>query len=803
MIRLGWLILAVLVAASLPAGDRVPGAHWDRVKSPADAGWSVEKLQEARAFSETLDTAAVMIVEDGLVIDEWGATALPLNCHSVRKSLLSALYGPHVAAGTIRLDRTLEELGVDDNEPSLSRVEKGARLVDLLKARSGVYHPALYETAAMAAARPARGSHEPDTFWYYNNWDFNAAGAIFENLTGTSLFEEFERRLAAPLQMEDFVRGRHTEYVTGGDSVYPAYPFQLSTRDLARFGLLFLRNGRWGTTPLVPEEWVRESTASYSDAKDSGGYGYMWWVAVEGRHFPGVTLPDGCYSARGNRGQYLVVVPEWDLVVCHRVNSFQKDTSVSKAEFGQLLALILAARPATPAKVASNAAEARAAARFDVLIRGGEVIDGTGRDRFRADVGLIDGTIAAIGPLGDATAERTIDAAGRIVVPGFIDLHSHADEGLVSDDPLRRSAPNLITQGITTVVINQDGSGPLSLADQRRAMERRGVGLNVAQMLGHGTIRREALGEDFRRPASPEEIERMRELIGDAMQGGAFGLSAGLEYVPGRWSTPAEMEQLVAELKPYGGVYVVHERSSGSRPMWFLPSRDPARQPSMIDNLQELIDIAAATQVTVVATHIKARGTDFWGSSGQMISMIEGARAAGLPLFADQYAYNTSGSDGRIVLLPDWSLAAGAEESPAAGGQPARRLTPAERLESVLKDAARASALRRDVEYEITRRGGAGGILIVEHSDRACVGLVIPLRRLSGCNSLETAIKPGGRGCGRSRCRKRTLRPSRPRRGLPPRAMLGSPCRAMARSIPGSTEHSRASCGSTLSTGSR
>jgi N-acyl-D-amino-acid deacylase len=727
------VILSLAVATAAYSADRFPSRDWQRAASPSDAGWSKQKLALAREFSNKLDTAAVMIVHDGLVIDEWGATALPLRCHSVRKSLLSALYGRHVAAGTIDLDATLDELGIDDNEPSLTDAEKQAKVRDVISARSGVYHPALYETKAMAAARPKRGSHDPGTFWYYNNWDFNVACSLFENLTGRSLFEEFEDRLAGPLQMQDFVRKRHTQYVTGDDSVHPAYPFQLSTRDLARVGLLFLRGGKWKGEQLVPAAWVKESTKSYSQAGSSGGYGYMWWVTVAGRHYPGVSLPEGSFSARGYRGQYLLVVPAWDLVVVHRVNSFQKDTSVSKTDFGKLLSLILSARPAkrrSAAAIDLDRNTGSANADFDAILRGGHVIDGSGRKSFRADVAIRDGFIAEVGDLRDRTAMRSVNVEGRIVAPGFIDLHSHADRGLISSDPFRRSAPNLITQGITTVVVNQDGGGPTSILEQRRTMEKLGIGLNVVPLIGHGTVRRAVLGEDHRRPASTKEIGRMQQLIRKEMQQGAHGLSAGLEYVPGRWSTQREMESLVRVLAEFDGVYVVHERASGSSPMWFLPSRDPAEQPSMIDNLRELVDIAATTRVRTVATHIKARGVDFWGSSQRMVRMIETARAEGVPLFADQYPYNTSGSDGRIVLIPGWVFKSPGAKSPAVS------------LEAVLADPKSAAAVRRDIAFEIARRGGAKNILVLAHPDKRLIGKSLSeVSKLLATEPVEAAIQ--------------------------------------------------------------
>ncbi len=732
------LVLWIVAGAPLSAAEQFPGKEWTVVDSPRQMGWSLEKLAEARELSGTLDTAAVVIVQGGVVVDQWGTPALPLKCHSVRKSLLSLLFGSHVASGTIDLGKTLAELGIDDNEPSLTDNEKQARLSDLLKARSGIYHPALYETAAMAARRPERGSHERNTFWYYNNWDFNTTGAIFEHLTGRSLFEEFENKLAGPLELQDFVRERHTQYVTGDDSVHPAYPFVLSTRDLARIGLLALRQGRWQGKQLVPREWIAESTRSYSDAGNSGGYGYMWWVAVDGKQYPGITLPEGSFSARGFRGQYLVVVPAWDLVVCHRVNSFQEKTAVSKTEFGKMLALIAAARP-QKAVLPDNEGVAipPQAPRLDILLEGGTVIDGTGMPRFIADVGVRQGRIVAVGDLAGTSAARVIDARGRIVTPGFIDMHSHADRGLVDEDPLRRSAPNLATQGITTVVVNQDGRGPDSIARQRATMQQLGVGLHVVQLIGHGTVRRAVMGGDYRRPATAAEIKAMAQEVQRGMEEGAFGMSAGLEYVPGRWSTEQEMHALVEQLAPYKGVYVVHERSSGSSPMWYLPSRDDPRQPSMIDNIRELINISESTGVNVVATHIKAKGVDFWGSSRIMIDMINKARSSGVNIYADQYAYNTSGTDGRIVLIPGWLKQRLEERGVSTEG-----LSPAELVERAIAHPAVDKDMRLDIDHEIMRRGGAAQILVLEYPDKTYVGQSLAQLAAAGkCNQVEMAIR--------------------------------------------------------------
>lgn len=344
-VLIGFLSLAVTLARPASAQEIYPGASWDRVASPESAAWSSEKLKAAQDYSKTIKTSAVMIVVGGKVLDEWGETSTRFNIHSIRKSLLTAMYGIHVADGRIDLAKTMGDLGMDDNEPSLTAVEKQATLHDLLKARSGIYHPALYETPGMKAARPQRGSHAPGTFWYYNNWDFNAAGAIFERATKNSIFREFKERIADPLGMQDY-RLEDGQYVTGPDSVYAAYPFRLTARDMARFGLLFAREGRWRWRQIVPAQWVKDSVTPYSDAGNSGGYGYMWWVAANGKHVPGASIPDGSYSARGAGGHYILVIPAYDLVIVHRVNTDIQGNSVSGEEFGRLVKLILDARQA-------------------------------------------------------------------------------------------------------------------------------------------------------------------------------------------------------------------------------------------------------------------------------------------------------------------------------------------------------------------------------------------------------------------------------------------------------------------------
>ncbi len=343
----------VLVSACEEAPQmHFPGENWEHYDSPEDAGFDSEKLNQVREYSEGLDTEVMMIIQNGKVVDYWGDLDKNFRMHSIRKSLLTGLYGIHVDIGNIDLDATLADLDIDDRE-GLTDEERQATVRQLLQARSGVYHPALFETTAMAEARPERHSYGPGENYYYNNWDFNALGTIFEQETGEKIHESFEERIARPIGMQDFTAddGR---YVTGDDSRHAAYPFEMTTRDLARFGLLYLNEGRWEDEQVLPEGWVEESVTPYSSfhtdpdnerMQSSGGYGYMWWVSVEGQHFNTVDgIPEGTYTARGAGGHTLAVVPEHDLILVHRVNTYESGNRVPYGEVGIMLMDVLDAK---------------------------------------------------------------------------------------------------------------------------------------------------------------------------------------------------------------------------------------------------------------------------------------------------------------------------------------------------------------------------------------------------------------------------------------------------------------------------
>jgi len=350
---------------------------------------------------------------------------------------------------------------------------------------------------------------------------------------------------------------------------------------------------------------------------------------------------------------------------------------------------------------------------FDVLFINGRVLDGTGNPCFYADVGVRDGKIAAVGRLKNkAKAARIIDIEGKIISPGFIDIHTHAYDPVNSENvwtgenEKRYFAPNFVSQGVTTLVSNQCGTSPLSIKIQKEVLTQKGIGPNALLLIGHNTVRRYVMKDDHRRPATEEEIQQMQALIRKAMEDGAAGLSTGLEYVPSIWSTVDEVIALVKEIVPYGGIYFVHERASGLSPMWYVPSQDEAGPPNMLENILELIEVGKRTGATVIATHIKARGADFWGGSRAIIRLINEARTQGVDIWADCYPYNTSGSDGSTVLIPRWALGR----------------NPQEELKKVLEDPEKKKDLYGDIKHALNWRGGAENIIIMDYPDKSCIG---------------------------------------------------------------------------------
>ncbi|MGE7468224.1 serine hydrolase domain-containing protein [Bosea sp. NPDC003192] len=315
-----------------------PGRHWRSI-DPASTGWSATALQPLQDYAELRRPTALLLVQNGAILASFGDPARKVGVASVRKSLLSALYGSAVADGRIRLDATLAELDIDEKPPGLTGQEKGATVRDLLTARSGIYLPAAHETPDIKEKRPARGSHPPGSFWFYNNWDFNTLGTIYRQRTGDDIFESFARRIAAPIGMEDF-SARDGRYALSPVSIHPAYPFRLSARDLARFGVLYTNGGSWNGRQLVPAAWVRESTAPHAATdRPTRGYAYMWWTLPEGGFGRGAAL------ASGYGGQLLAIVPDKRLVMVQTAETRRSGIGTRTRDFIAMLRKIVATAP--------------------------------------------------------------------------------------------------------------------------------------------------------------------------------------------------------------------------------------------------------------------------------------------------------------------------------------------------------------------------------------------------------------------------------------------------------------------------
>lgn len=297
-------------------------------------------FRQLESYLDRFHSEAVLILRHGKPIFSYGDSTRRYPCHSMRKSFLSALIGQAVAEERFDLSRTLASLDIDDRQP-LSALEKQATLYDLLTARSGIYHPANYETPWMQCIKPARHSHAPGENWCYNNWDFNALGTAWLQLTGEAIHPAFAQHIATPIGMEDFRPDEDGWMEPGNNSDHPAYPFRLSMRDLARFGQLFLQNGCWHQQQIIPAAWVQTSTLPISHAGARGAYGYMWWVTREGVAWPEAVLPAGSYAAWGAGGHLCLVMPTLNTVFVHRVNTELAGQEVNRFQMGKLLQLLI------------------------------------------------------------------------------------------------------------------------------------------------------------------------------------------------------------------------------------------------------------------------------------------------------------------------------------------------------------------------------------------------------------------------------------------------------------------------------
>ncbi len=319
------------------------------------------------------------------------------------------------------------------------------------------------------------------------------------------------------------------------------------------------------------------------------------------------------------------------------------------------------------------------APRYDILIAGGTVVDGTGAARYRADVAIKGDTVALISrtPLPRSSATRIIEARGRIVTPGFIDLHAHLEPL-----PDLNGAQSAVTQGVTTALGGPDGTSPWPFWAYLDEREKQGIGINVGYLIGHNTVRRTVMGTAARAP-SADELARMRGMIAQAMGEGAFGISTGLLYVPGTYSNVEEVIALSQVASDSGGIYTSHLREEGL---------------GLLRGVAEALEIGRRAHIPIVLTHHKAVGQQMWGKSVVTLHMLDSARAAGVDVMADVYPY-TATHTGISVLIPSWAL---------ADGDTAFRRRVAD---PVLKDS-----ITRGIVFNILNDRGGGDLARVQFS---------------------------------------------------------------------------------------
>jgi N-acyl-D-amino-acid deacylase len=286
---------------------------------------------------------------------------------------------------------------------------------------------------------------------------------------------------------------------------------------------------------------------------------------------------------------------------------------------------------------------------LDILIRNGLVLDGTGRKARRADVGIRDGRIVLIGGAGKATAREVIDATGLIVAPGFIDVHTHADD--IADKP---AAENFVRMGVTTVVAGNCGSSPVQVGPAFEKIQKVGIAINFATLVGHNSVREAVMG-NARRAPSPQELSRMKSLVAQAMADGAVGFSTGLQYVPGAYAEADEIIELAKSAASAGGLYASHMRNEGTE---------------VESAVRETIRVGEEAGCPVEISHLKIDSPSRWGSSGRILDLIDSAVRRGVRVRADQYAY-AAASSSLGIRFPSWALEGNSAEVSTRLGDPA------------------------------------------------------------------------------------------------------------------------------------
>ncbi len=359
-----------------------------------------------------------------------------------------------------------------------------------------------------------------------------------------------------------------------------------------------------------------------------------------------------------------------------------------------------------------SAAALAQAPQYDVLIRGGRVLDGTAAPWRYADVAIKADRIVAVGHVPqDATASRVIDARGHYVTPGFIDPHSHSGPG-ISTPELAAAIP-ILYQGISTVVINPDGGGPADLGPLVKDIQNNRPGVNVVPLIGHNAVRVDAMGREDRAPTAAE-LSAMEARVRAAMEFGAYGFSSGPFYVPGKYSTTAELVALAKVAAQFpGSFHTSHIRDESDYGI------------GVVEAVKEVIQVSREAQLPGIVTHIKALGPSVWGKSQELIEVIDAARAEGIEVWADQYAYEASGSALQSALVPGWAQEGGSEA-----------------LSKRLRNRRQRALIREEMASNLERRGGANAIMIRRYAaDPSRVGKRLDeIARERSEDPLDTAI---------------------------------------------------------------
>jgi N-acyl-D-aspartate/D-glutamate deacylase len=372
----------------------------------------------------------------------------------------------------------------------------------------------------------------------------------------------------------------------------------------------------------------------------------------------------------------------------------------------------LSARIAGLIALALGASRASAQQPVDLLIRGGTLVDGSGSAPRTADVGIRGDRIVFV---GDATTAKlsgtlTIDAKGMVVAPGFIDPHTHTG-GDLSNLQRRSNLPYLM-QGVTTVVTNNDGGGPIDIKRQLGEWRTNGIGTNAAVYIGQGSVRGAVVGSTAA-AATPAQMDSMAAIVRRGMDAGAIGMSTGLYYAPGSYATTEEVIYLAKAAGDMGGIYDSHLRDESSYTI------------GLIGAINEIIRIGREAKIPVHVSHIKALGTDVWGQSDTVVALLKRARAQGIDITASQYPYTASGTSVSASLLPRWV---------ESGGSDSVRIR--------LTDPATRAKIVPEMEENLRRRGGANTLLMTSTRDEKILGKRLDeIAKTRGVSPIDAAIQ--------------------------------------------------------------